>query len=339
MKGSSRQAPSRQRRSNHATERLLLRVAHLYYVENLTQDLIAPQVGVSRSRVSRLLKEARARGYVSIHIRHPTIHADVEHRLEEAFGLREAVVVVGSGNELKPSLGMAAAEYLDKILRSELVLGIAWGSTIGQVVGALRPRVVPGLKVVQMTGSIYEPPISAGELTSGVAAALGGRAYLLHAPAVVDSPDVQRAILSDSEIRRVFELHQHIDVALFGVGALQPVVSSSLIGPGFLSTNDVRTLRRAGVVADVCSAFLQASGSVFRGAVAGRVIAISPQDLTGTALKIAVAGGAQKALAIAAACRAGMVDVLVTDDGAAKAMLAAPTLSGGKRDGAKPGGR
>lgn len=319
----------RHRQLGSATDRLLLRVAHLYYVENLTQDDIAPKVSLSRSRVSRLLKEARDRGYVSIHIRHPDAQdVDIERGVKRAFGLKEVVVVPAQPGDAKRQIGFAAAEYLERLLRRGLVLGIAMGSTVGEVVKALHSRRVLGLQVVQMTGSIYEPPISAGELTSHVADVLGGKAFLLHAPAVVDSPEVRRAILSDSKIRRILDMYPHIDAALFGIGAVQPAASSSLLGSEFLSGTDVETLRTAQVVADVCSTFLMADGTVYRGDVARRVIAIAPQDLVRIPLKIAVAGGTQKAEAIAAACRARLVDVLIVDRRTAEGLVALPPWSG-----------
>ncbi len=317
-----------------STERLLLRVAHLYYIENLTQEEIAPLVNLSRSRVSRLLKEARERSYVSIHIRHPNAeYSEIERVIEQRFGLKEVVVVPSPGSDVKTALGIEAAAYLERVLRPRLVLGVAWGSTVGQVVNALGTRAIPGLRVVQMTGSIYDPPISAGELTRRVADALGGKAFLLLAPAVVDSPRVCRAILSDSKIQRVFALHGDIDVALFGIGAIQPVVSSSLVGSGFLGAADLRALRAAGIVADLCSSLLLTDGTVYRGELARRMIAVSPDDLVRVPLKIAVAGGAEKVRAIAAACRARMVDVLITDPRAAEGLAALP----GEAKAASPG--
>lgn len=324
-----------------STERLLLRVAHLYYVENLIQEQIAPLVGLSRSRVSRLLKEARERGYVWIHIRHPNAeHSDMERVIEQRFGLKEVVVLGAPEGEVKSALGVGAAAYLGRVLRARLVLGVAWGSTVGQVVSALTRRAVPGVRVVQMTGSIYEHPISAGELTRRLAEALDGEAFLLLAPAVVDSAHVCRAILSDTKIRRVFDLHKRIDVALFGIGAIQPVVSSSLVSSGFLRPSDLRELRAAGVVADLCSSFLLPGGGVYRGALAKRVIAISVENLSRVPLKIAVAGGVEKVGAIAAACRASMVDVLITDAGAAAGLcrLESPTRAGSPAGASRAGG-
>ena len=51
---------------------LLAQVASLYYEQGLTQEQVARRLGISRSGVSRLLREARREGIVEIHVRHPS---------------------------------------------------------------------------------------------------------------------------------------------------------------------------------------------------------------------------------------------------------------------------
>src|SRR5215210_65530 len=80
-------------------------VAQLYYVDDLTQEQIARRIGVSRSNVSRMLKEALDRGLVEIRIHHPlqtvpTLH----HALCERFGLRDSLVLAA----LPPNIGSDA---------------------------------------------------------------------------------------------------------------------------------------------------------------------------------------------------------------------------------------
>src|SRR3954471_18523332 len=78
--------------------RLLVKVAQLYHLQGQNQDQIARQFGVSRSKVSRMLKEARERGLVEITIHYPSrFSLDLERRLESELGLREAVVVNTGG--------------------------------------------------------------------------------------------------------------------------------------------------------------------------------------------------------------------------------------------------
>ena len=94
--------------------RLLVKVAQLYHLQGLNQDLIGRQLGVSRSKVSRMLKEARERGLVDITIRYPArFSLDLERQLESELGLREAVVVDAGevvGNQVLSSVAGARSE-------------------------------------------------------------------------------------------------------------------------------------------------------------------------------------------------------------------------------------
>ena len=48
------------------SDQTILRVAWLYYMENLTQAEIGERLGLTRARVNRMLSEARHSGIVSI---------------------------------------------------------------------------------------------------------------------------------------------------------------------------------------------------------------------------------------------------------------------------------
>src|SRR5436309_12554443 len=98
--------------------RLLVKVAQLYHLQGLNQDQIGRQVGVSRSKVSRMLKEARERGLVEISIHYPArFSLELERRLESALGLREAVVVNLGGVAGGPGLSSIAGAASDYVLR------------------------------------------------------------------------------------------------------------------------------------------------------------------------------------------------------------------------------
>jgi len=49
----------------------LVYIAKMYYIEGMTQESIAKEVGISRSAVSQLITEAKNAGLVQITIRTP----------------------------------------------------------------------------------------------------------------------------------------------------------------------------------------------------------------------------------------------------------------------------
>ena len=66
----------------------------MYYFDNCTQDQIADNLRISKSAVSRLLKEGREKGIITFHIKEPGDRwSSLEEKLERAFKLKEAVVI------------------------------------------------------------------------------------------------------------------------------------------------------------------------------------------------------------------------------------------------------
>lgn len=72
---------------------LLVEVARMYYDQDLTQQEIADKIYVSRSRVSRLIKKAKALGIVEIIIK-PSFenHHNLEKILRDRFSLKDVLV-------------------------------------------------------------------------------------------------------------------------------------------------------------------------------------------------------------------------------------------------------
>lgn len=308
-------------RDDHA---LMAKVADLYYTRDLTQQAIASRLGVSRPTVSRLLERARAVGIVRIEITAPSdTHAALERGLEETFGLREAIVAAGhseSPGATRRALAQAAAAYLDRVVKARARIGVSWGTTLSAVLDVVRPRRLR-VEVVPLVGGVgrADPEIHANDLARRLAGLYHGRVTLLHAPAIVAQPSVRDALLSDPRIREVLTLARKVDLALVGIGALVP--SSTLVQSRFFTADDLAALRGRGAVGDICTRAFDAAGQPVDHALDARILAVDLEALRRIPTVVAVAGGFEKADAIAGALRGGLVDVLVTDHFAARAVL------------------
>ena len=85
---------------------------------------------MSAATVSRLLKRAFDEGFVRVELDLPRIER-LETQLAQAYGLREAVVVVAGGRgDLKAELGAAAAAHFEKIARNGMRIGLSCGFTL-----------------------------------------------------------------------------------------------------------------------------------------------------------------------------------------------------------------
>jgi DNA-binding transcriptional regulator LsrR (DeoR family) len=313
-----------------SSTRLLAKVGALYYLRGQTQQQIADRLRVSRPTVSRLLKEARNRGIVQITVAHVDgLALDVEGKLEEAFGLREAVVTdVDTGN-LLPSLGAAAADYLDRVLASGSVVGLTWGTTLREMVKAVAPRRTEGVTVVQTLGGVG-PPLAeahAADLPRRLARSLGADLQLLQAPGIVASEAARKVLTADAQIRAGLAALPTMTVAFVGIGALttNPILNGGALAAELdLPPTLAAELEAGEAVGDVALRFFDADGRPVPTSLDGRIVGVDLDTLGGVDCVVGVAGGPEKLAAIRAALRGGHVDVLVTDERTARALTENP---------------
>lgn len=82
---------------------------------------------------------------------------------------------------------------------------------------------------------------------------------LLQAPGVVGSPEAKAVLVKDAAVEEASRLFSKLDLALVGIGSLEP--SSLLASSGnIFSVEERRQLRRAGAVGDICFQFIDKQG-------------------------------------------------------------------------------
>jgi len=316
-------------RGRGADERLsyLARVASMYYEEQKTQQEIAKALGISRSGVSRLIREARERGVVEIVVHHPLQTAPaLEARLIERYALKDARVLAGQDENhdltLK-RLGELAARYFEDLLHDGMTVGISWGGALYEMIRAIRPRKHGNVEVVQLIGATgaEATPTSGPILAQLLAERLRCRSYQLHAPLIVEDVQARRALLQERHIRETLERARRSDVALVGIGTTRSGYYS-LVRAGYLAEEAAAQVRRSGAVGDVCAQHYDYDGRWLDIDLNRRVIGIDHEALRRIDTVIGVAGGEVKAQAIHGALRGRFVNVLITDEAAARRVLA-----------------
>lgn len=305
---------------------LLGKVCTLYYMRDQTQQEIAELLRLSRPTVSRLLREARALGFVQITVASPRgLFLDLEMRLEDQFRLETVNVVEcqsGSPDDLRRQIGGAAANYLARTLRPGEKIGMAWGTTLSAMVNAMSPMPTADVRVVQILGGIGPPAAAehASELVRRLAQLLDARAVLLPAPGVLATQAVRDVLRDDPHVRTALNQLDGLDTVFVGLGSL---TSNAVLRDRHAPWRQAREeLRARGAVGDIALRFFDAQGSPVRTMLDDRILGISTRQLRGTGRVVAVAGGPEKVDAIAAALEAGIVKVLITNRMTAEALVA-----------------
>jgi deoxyribonucleoside regulator len=300
----------------------LVRVSRLYYELGETQERVAELLGVTRPQVSKLLKQARARGVVEIRIvDRDEGAASLAVQLRERFGLRDvrlAPSLDGGEGAGRHRLGALAAEVLRSVVRDGQVIGIGAGSSVSATAESLEPMVPPvDATVVPLCGGFW---LSAAgpEPFRRIAESLGATPRALLAPGLLESRATRDALWSDPGIRAVRELWDRLDVALFGIGG--PSWSEAAVGPV-----SMREIEAGQAVGEILIAPFDSEGRWVAPDFRARTIAVDRRTLERVGVTIGVAAGTAKAIPILGALRAGVIRVLVTDVATAGAVLALAT--------------
>jgi DNA-binding transcriptional regulator LsrR (DeoR family) len=307
--------------------RLLVKVSRFYYEDGLNQDAITARLGLSRSKVSRLMAQARETGVVQINVVVPEdLFLDLEGRLEERFGLQEALVVEAqpgdSQSQVSRAVGSAAAGYLLRAMSPRSTIGMCWGDTLRHMAAALTPQRYPDAQVVQIIGGLGQPDaeVHATELCRSVSRSLGCRLTLLPVPGIVADQRTREALLSDVHVQRAVDAFDDLDIAFVGIGA--PTISSVTMRDGsIISRAELDGLLRKGAVGDIALRYYDANGECIESDTNERIIGMTLEQIRRVPRIVGVSGGPDKPTAIRAALQGGLINVLITDSVTAETLL------------------
>ncbi len=309
--------------------RLMAKVARMYYDQGIRQQEITERLNIHQSKVSRMLKRAREANIVRISVATPAgFFPDLEDALENRFQLKEAVVIDSDGEEERVvrDLGAAAAFYVETTIKPEMVVGISsWSRSLFSMVDTLHPSTAgAGGKVVQILGGVgnASTQYQAMLLAQRLAGLIGASPVLLQAPGVVGSAEAKAVLVKDASVEEASKLFSKLDLALVGIGSLEP--SSLLANSGnIFSVEERRQLRRSGAVGDICFQFIDKEGRLVESPLMKRVIGIDLATLKSAPRVVGIAGGESKIPAILAALKGKWINVLITDRRTAERMISA----------------
>lgn len=304
-------------------------VARRYFLEGRSKSEIAEEFRLSRFKIARLLDSARGSGMVHIEIRHQgTIDVDLSAQLQERFGLTHAIVVDTPDEDddsLRRHLGAAAGELLAEVCTAQDVLGLAWARSVSAMSVAM-PQ-LPQVPVVQLTGTQSSPygDHSTVDIVRDVARVSGGPAFVFYAPFIVPDPATAQAMRRQPEVARAFDQLPSVTRAVVGLGRWAQGRSTLYDA----ATDEEREqLRDLGVVTELSGVFLDGDGEPVATGLAERMIGLTAEQLRAIPEVIAIPYGTDKAAAVLAALRSGLIGGIVTHATLANVLVASDADTG-----------
>jgi DNA-binding transcriptional regulator LsrR (DeoR family) len=309
--------------ANSRTRRMRLRAAWMYFVEEMTQNDIAIQLGVGRVTVVRLLSEARERDEVKFSIQGGMEDCiELARKLEKRFGLTEAVVVPVSSSQADATVPIAAATgmYVSEMVEPGTRLGVGWGHTLWESLSYMDEAMVADVSVVSLLGGITKVKhFNPSEFAWRFSNLFQAECYLMTAPAIVDSAATRKALIDKCGLGEVFERAKNLDVVLVSVGDMDP--QGTPYRYGFVPDSVRTDMVEHGAVGEILFNYFDAEGQVIKHPINQCIMSVPLPTLANAKQRIIASGGSNKAAALLGALRLMQPHVLITDEHAARKVL------------------
>jgi deoxyribonucleoside regulator len=200
----------------------LVKVAKLYYEQDLTQQEIAGKMQLSRPQISKMLTKAKKLGIVHISINDSLMNKDYHLLLQQLC--RNYKLIGGAiipDREDVHAMVADAAEYWGMETQYERQIGIGWGYLIGELVDKLELEHLKKLEgeVYPLIGEIAIPNrgYRINELTLQLAAALGRQPFTLKVDAFVTSLEEKQQLEQQAVFRQLSGKWQNLDISLLAL--------------------------------------------------------------------------------------------------------------------------
>ena len=174
-----------------------------------------------------------------------------------------------------------------------------------------------GVAVVQINGTVAPVPGIAhhNDVAETFARKGKGRMVPLPVPAIVGEKLTREVLEKDRIVADVLKLARSAQVLAFSLGVAGE--HSVLMRSGNIQKSEMAGLLRAGAVGDVLGHFINRRGEIVDPELDARTIGLSVADLRQRDRVIGIAAGQDKHEVTLGALKAGLVNILVTDEATA----------------------
>ncbi|RBW71619.1 sugar-binding transcriptional regulator [Bacillus taeanensis] len=240
----------------------------------------------------------------------------LEEALKKRLQLSEVIVVPGDSDEaswVKKEMGRFAVAILKARLKNQAVIAVTGGTTLAAVAEMMTPEPRLELLFVPARGGLGEQVENqANTICAKMASKAMGDYRLLHVPDQL-SEEAYQSLIAEPNVKERLELIQSARMVIHGIG------EANTMAVRRKSSQKVQDkIAESEAVAEAFGYYFDQEGKVVHKV---KTIGLQLDDLEKCETVIAVAGGTSKANAIDAYMKRGPKSILVTDEGAAKALL------------------
>ena len=304
---------------NIERKELLTRVSYLYYLLDKNQNEISKELGIHRSSVSRMVKQAKEAGIVSIQIKDLNMHRyQREEEIKNKFHLKKVIIVPHIKNTSEEDknimLAKAAAFELKLLIQNNQTVGVSWGSTLAKAIEQIRTK--------KETNSVFLPVVGGprhvrtqyhvNTLVYELANKFGGKSIFVNSSVIQESKRTRDEIIKSKYFNELRSYWSQLDIAIVGIGGHLDVRESQW--RDLLTQEDYEDLYLRDAVGECCCRFIDKDGHILYGDLYDRTVGVTLDELKKVPTVVGIARSQSKSKAILAMLKQNYIDVLITDE-------------------------
>ena len=303
----------------------LFRILKEHYILDMSQKEIAKFEKLSTATISRLIKEAKAQGYVKIELNLPDNSVpELEKKIRDRFGVSFVSVTrvqVDDQDMIIHDVAQPFSDYLYSIMKDGDVIGLSWGRTLCKMALDLHVREPRDVTFVSLSGGVTINVTETGveQTVRRFASAFDAQGFAFPLPAYLANEVMKEAVLSDEQFSELFDLIRRAQIAVFSVGPLN--TSSLLYESGYFSYPEMEELIHQGFVGDICGRLIRSDGNYEKEGEYTHSVGITLEELKKKQHKMCVVTQTDKAEVLACALKGGFIDELFVDESTAERLL------------------
>ncbi|KGJ98437.1 sugar-binding transcriptional regulator [Thalassotalea sp. ND16A] len=305
-----------------------LRSAWYIYGANIKQNETADLLGLSRSKVNRLLSYAKETEQISYTIDgNPNTLLNLERKLCQMFSLNSCIVCE---TDLAPSsyhtlggdpLMEAGAHKLQSMIShlSKPEIGLGKSRTISAVAEHLQLPYSQYYAWIALHGCLSANlETNPFEIIEDICKKAGGEGYLVPVPAIARTRSEANSALKRQGTSSIMSLATNASMYAFSIGTINDTEHmKNILG---LNEQEIANLKTQGAVGDILGHFINENGKPVTGKNVPIALALDLSSLKQKS-SLVIAGGKAKSMAIRAALRGGYISDLVIDSDTAAAII------------------
>ncbi|MBA2875728.1 sugar-binding transcriptional regulator [Thermaerobacillus caldiproteolyticus] len=242
---------------------------------------------------------------------------DLEKKLKHTLHIEDVIVVAGDSDLspwVKKEMGRACVACMKERLTDKNIVAVTGGTTLAAVAEMMTPdsKQSDVLFVPARGGLGEDVKNQANTICAKMAEKTMGNYRLLHVPDHL-SNEAYQSLIEEPTVKEVLQLIKSSSMVIHGIGDAITMAERRKT-----PEEDMEKIKARYAVAEAFGYYFNQEGEVVHKV---KTVGIQLEDLEHVQHVIAVAGGASKAKAIKAYMKQAPHSILITDEGAARALI------------------